>query len=178
MDQTRGGPSHPTDPVRCGLYRTTKPIGDSVSEGVLVYFHNHGEPGPGVYPVARWSHNKAVFAKKGILLPEPGYARTLHPLRPEGFYQVVTPFYCCEKQCRRFDTSSLLQLGYDGSGQSILFTPVWTLDGLKLPDKGTKVTEEKLQQLSPLKVPYSFEEDEPSSGLVAPEEPGHEHTIH
>lgn len=37
------------DRVPCGLYRTTRPIPDAVPAGVLVYYHNHGDPGPGVY---------------------------------------------------------------------------------------------------------------------------------
>ena len=32
----------------CGLYRTLLPIGD-LEAGRLVYFHNHGNPGAGVY---------------------------------------------------------------------------------------------------------------------------------
>ena len=38
----------------CGLYRTVKPIG-SIEAGRLVYFHNHGDPGPGLYFPESWS---------------------------------------------------------------------------------------------------------------------------
>jgi hypothetical protein len=32
----------------CGIYRTSQPLGDHVPAGQLVFFHNHGDPGPGI----------------------------------------------------------------------------------------------------------------------------------
>ena len=53
----------------CGLYRTTASIG-RVAANHLVYFHNHGNPGPGVYLPESWEHNRAKFSPQGITLPD------------------------------------------------------------------------------------------------------------
>jgi len=152
--------------VSCGLYRTTEPIDDKVSADTLVYFHNHGDPGAGVYPVESWRNNKAVFVKRGILIPADGYEYSLIPLKIEAFYRVVEPFYCCEQRCRLFEKNTLVQLGYKGKGQAILFVPEWSLVGLALPKKGTHIEDEKLDLLEILKVVSKFDaESDTFTGL-------------
>jgi hypothetical protein len=84
-----------------------------VPEGRLVYFHNHGDPGPGVYLPKEWRYNRAQFQGKGQTIDDPGLVRHLQPLPPEGFYRVTESFHCCEKQCRLFEQDALLQLGYN-----------------------------------------------------------------
>ena len=54
----------------CGIYRTLAQVGD-VPAGRLVYFHNHGDPGPGVYLPERWSANRAHFQARGHVLATP-----------------------------------------------------------------------------------------------------------
>lgn len=139
--------------VPCGLYRTTKPLKDGrVPAGVLVYYHNHGNPGPGVYPVERWSKNQAIFAKRGVVIEDDDYAQTLEKRVDEGFYRVKEAFYCCEKHCQHFEENLLVQLGYNGHGEPILFVPIWSDQGLEIPEKGTKVGEDRLTLLSLVKV--------------------------
>ena len=117
---------NPGKDVPCGLYRTSKAIDDKIPAGIMVYFHNHGNPGPGVYPVEKWRNNKAVFAKGGVMIPNDAYAKTLLPLKPEAFYRVMEPFYCCEKHCRLFEKNTLVQLGYNGRAEALLFVPEWS----------------------------------------------------
>mgnify|MGYP001231134899 CR=1 FL=1 len=138
--------------VPCGLYRTTQAIGESVPEGSLVYYHNHGDPGPGVYPAESWVQNKAKFSKRGVLIPDAAYADSLEPLRSEGFYRVSESFYCCDKHCRQFEPDTLVQLGYNGHGQAIVFVPEWGESGFHLPEKGTPVDTDRLDKLQPLKI--------------------------
>jgi hypothetical protein len=139
----------------CGLYRTVGPIGQ-VPAGRLVYFHNHGNPGPGVYLPARWTANRAHFGDQGVSLPDPGAVRHLVPLSPEGFYRVVAPFFCCEKRCRRFEPSMLVQLGYNAEATPILFVPE-IVDGLfTLPERGLKVEPPAMAALERLEVPVRF----------------------
>lgn len=135
----------------CGLYRTTEPI-ESVPANRLVYFHNHGNPGPGVYLPESWSANRAKFAKAGTTLPDENVAFTLSPLQPEGLYRVTTSITCCDKQCRTYPEELLVQLGYNGQGEPILFVPQWTATGLALPDMGNKLDADRLAALAPLKV--------------------------
>jgi hypothetical protein len=142
----------------CGLYRLTQPLDQRLKAPLLVYFHNHGEPGPGVYPAFEWRRNKAAFAQQGLTV-DAAYTRTMTPLPPEGFYRVKESFTCCEKNCKTFEPGMLVQLGYDGSGNGILFVPTWTPDGLSFPERGTRLSDDRLALLEPLKVviPEGFE---------------------
>lgn len=141
----------------CGLYRTTASIG-SIPAGRLVYFHNHGDPGPGVYLPASWKHNRVQLRERGTVLPDPADAASLLPLPAEGFYRVVDAFECCERRCRRFEPDMLVQLGYDGAGEALLFVPE-LIDGmLALPEQGSRVELSKLSHTRPLKVATSERE--------------------
>jgi hypothetical protein len=138
----------------CGIYRTRAPIG-SVPQGRLVYFHNHGDPGPGLYLPASWRGNRARFDSRGHLLPDAAAAAALEPLSPQGFYRVVSPFHCCDERCRRFEPDALVQLGYDASAQAILFVPEWIDGQLAIPERGTRVDRDRLSSLAPLRVPVT-----------------------
>lgn len=135
----------------CGLYRTLEAIG-SVPAGRLVYFHNHGDPGPGLYLPETWNGNRAKFARQGHLLPSPAMAANLVPLPPEGFYRVEKSFHCCEKKCRLYEPDTLVQLGYDGGATPILFDPMWEGAQLTLPARGTRIDFEALLSLAPMRV--------------------------
>jgi hypothetical protein len=138
----------------CGLYRTTALIG-SIDEGRLVYFHNHGNPGPGLYVPKEWRYNRAQFEEKGHVLEDPGLVRHLQPLPAEGFYRVTEPFHCCEKQCRRFEQDALLQLGYNSEAEPILFVPELVDSMFAIPAKGWKTTLETLVNMRQLQVPVT-----------------------
>lgn len=144
--------------VSCGIYRTTAPIlgssgEESVPAGVLVFYHNHGDPGPGVYMPREWRNNRAIFNERGITVPDAAYAESLEPLLPEGFYRVTEPFYCCEERCQYFEEDLLVQLGYNGDAEAILFMPELIEGALALPATGTVVDDWKLAKLQRLKVP-------------------------
>lgn len=145
----------------CGLYRTTIQIG-SVEAGRLVYFHNHGDPGPGIYPPQSWRANRAVFSDKGLTLDDLSLASTLEPLPAEGMYRVLESFTCCSKDCRTFEPGLLVQLGYNGSGQALLFVPHWHADGLHIPERGFTLDDERLEKIERLNV-------ESAKRSVAPE---------
>jgi len=136
----------------CGLYRTTEAIGP-VPADRLVYFHDHGDPGPGIYLPVAWRKNRAVFAEQGVTLPDPSLARTLRPLLAEGLYRVEQSFTCCERNCRTFERDLLVQLGYDGAARPILFVPIWTDEGLDFPERGQRVDDLRLARLGHLIVP-------------------------
>ncbi len=51
----------------CGIYVTTAALG-GIPEGRLVYFHNHGDPGPGLYLPARWKGNRRFEAETLVQL--------------------------------------------------------------------------------------------------------------
>jgi len=135
----------------CGLYRTTAPVG-SIPKGRLVYFHNHGEPGPGLYLPADWKANQIRLQPRGTLLPSPEDVRFLEPLPPEGFYRVATAFHCCEKLCRRFEPEQLVQLGYNAAGDAIVFVPELVDGMLAIPSSGSRIEPTNFGSLKQLKV--------------------------
>lgn len=143
----------------CGLYRTAKKIGP-VEAGRLVYFHNHGNPGPGVYFPEKWTHNRAVFAQNGQTVPQPMEAGALHPLPAEGFYRVAKAFHCCEKKCTEFQPDQLLQLGYNGAGKALVFIPEYVNGGLEVPERGTFVDDDVLVHMTALKYPERERRDD------------------
>lgn len=149
----------------CGIYKTLQAIG-SVPEGRLVYFHNHGNPGPGVYLPAGWKQNRAHFQPGGTTLPHVSDASALEALAPEGLYAVREPFHCCAKQCVAYTPGMLVQLGYQGTAQALLFVPRWVDGRLTLPEQGNAVDAGVVAKLQRLDVP---EERSEAHG-------GHEHT--
>lgn len=144
----------------CGVYRTLAPIGDDVPAGRLVYFHNHGNPGPGVYLPERWELNRAIFHQRGHTLPQPveEWVRKLEPVTPEGFYRVASPFHCCDKRCREYETGLFVQLGYDGAANALLFVPEINATGIAVPQMGLRVDRAALKKLEPLKLARSRSE--------------------
>lgn len=135
----------------CGLYRTIARIGE-VEAGRLVYFHNHGNPGPGLYFPERWTHNRAHFTPRGSTVPPDFDPRALRPLPAEGFYRVTAPFHCCAKKCRAFEPEMMVQLGYNGAGRALLFLPELVGGALTVPETGSLVDDTVLPSLTSLAV--------------------------
>lgn len=136
----------------CGVYRTTQKIGE-IDAGRLVYFHNHGNPGPGLYFPESWSHNRAKWAANGYTLPKGFDVRALKPLPAEGFYRVKQSFHCCEKKCVQFEPDQMLQLGYNGAGRAIVFVPEYIAGAIGVPERGTVIDDSTLTHLVQLKFP-------------------------
>ena len=145
----------------CGIYRTTSALDDHVPAERLVYFHNHGDPGPGVYLPSGWSANRAQWHDNGHTIPDTEWARTLAPLPEEGLYRVREAFTCCSKDCRTFESELLVQLGYDGDAHPILFLPEWTVMGLAIPDEGFPLDGDRIAKLGRLVVVESEDRDDP-----------------
>ena len=135
----------------CGLYRTVAPIA-GIPADRLVYFHNHGDPGPGFYFPESWAHNRAKFSTAGTTAPPSFDARALQPLPAEGFYRVTAAFFCCAKQCVRYEPDTLVQLGYTGAGKPLVFTPELGPNGMAIPERGTAIDDDAFASLSRLKV--------------------------
>jgi len=149
----------------CGLYRTTLALDEHVPSGRLVYFHNHGDPGPGIYLPSSWTANRARWQERGHTIPAPAWATSLVPLPAEGFYRVVEEFTCCAQRCRTFEPDLLVQLGYDGDARPLLFVPELTGSGLGLPELGLPIEDEQLARLAPLRVVEPDDEEEAPSSL-------------
>ncbi len=147
----------------CGLYRTVLPIGE-VAAGRLVYFHNHGNPGAGVYFPERWTGNRAHFSPSGTTLPRVFDVKALMPLPPEGFYRVTKAFFCCAKQCVRFEPEAFVQLGYNGAGKALVFVPELAAGVITVPERGTPIDDIAFANLVGLQV-----NEKPASAQGGPE---------
>jgi hypothetical protein len=143
----------------CGLYRVVKPIAE-IPAGRLVYFHNHGDPGAGVYFPERWNSNRAQFSPRGTTLPTTWDTRALKPLPVEGFYRVSRAFFCCEKKCVRFEPDQFVQLGYNGAGQGLLFQPEVTTAGISVPERGSLVDDTAFDSLVKLTIAERQQRDD------------------
>jgi hypothetical protein len=141
------------------------PNGD-VAAGRLVYFHNHGNPGAGLYFPERWTNNRAHFSPTGMTLPVVFDPRSLRALPPEGFYRVTSAFFCCEKKCVRFQPEAFLQLGYNGAGRALLFVPELSGDAIAIPERGTLIDDAALANLVALQVTEKREELALPRGIV------------
>ena len=152
----------------CGLYRTLREVA-GVPEGRLVYFHNHGDPGPGIYLPSGWKGNRATWEERGHTLPSPTDGTGLEAVSSEGFYRVTVAFHCCAKKCRLFEAETLVQLGYNGSAEPILFTPE-IADGLfQIPERGTRIDREHVSKMSPLKIAMkqaTAPQEAPTNGIL------------
>ena len=136
----------------CGVYKTTKDIPNGPKANQLVYFHNHGNPGPGVYLPTGWKLNRASFDVNGYILPDESWIDSLEKIPQEGFYRVRESFTCCSKNCRTFQPDLLVQLGYNGNADPILFVPQWKEKGFDIPESGTPLDKSRLYKLVPLQV--------------------------
>ena len=135
----------------CGLYRTLAALG-TIPSGRLVYFHNHGDPGPGLYLPSGWTRNRVQLQQQGMTLSDPEMLRHLEPLPPEGLYRVTESFHCCERKCRLFEPETLLELGYNAEGRAIVFLPEFVDGMLAIPTTGTAIDHDCLSKLKLLKV--------------------------
>lgn len=133
----------------------------SVEAGRLVYFHNHGTPGPGIYFPEKWAHNRAQFSANGMTLPEPFDPRWLQAIPAEGLYRVTRAFFCCEKKCTQFEPEALVQLGYNGNAKPLLFMPELSSRGITVPERGTAIDDAAFASLVALKVNEKRTEEGP-----------------
>jgi hypothetical protein len=120
-----------------------------------VFFHNHGEPGPGLYLPSGWKRNRVELQQRGQTLEDLELVRHLEPLPAEGLYRVVEPFFCCDRKCREFDPETLVELGYNGEGNPIVFLPELVDGMLAIPTNGTVIDHKALRMLKQLTVATS-----------------------
>jgi hypothetical protein len=143
----------------CGLYRTVKPVA-GIDAGRMVYFHNHGNPGPGMYLPERWAHNRAIWSERGQTCPPDWDPRALRALPAEGYYRVKRAFHCCTKKCVQFEPDQMVQLGYNGSGKGLLFIPTLASGAITVPERGTMIDDEAFESIVQLKFPEAETRDD------------------
>tara|TARA_B100001750_G_scaffold238227_1_gene244463 strand:- start:1225 stop:1716 length:492 start_codon:yes stop_codon:yes gene_type:complete len=134
-----------------GLYRTTvaHPIaGDQIPAGRLVYVGN-GQGGPFVVVPHYNEKNRWFWREPTVPLTDAAWAGSLTQLRPEGFYTL--PETLDFDGGGRWLQNAIVQLGYDQSGQGILFVAerrdTYEDNALYFSDRGKRIEDTLLARL-------------------------------
>ena len=136
-----------------GLYRTTEPYPGQEAAfpaGVLVYV---GQPSNGgvkfVVRPGQNRNNRWFWGEPTTPLRSPTWARTLKALRSEGFYTL--PQDLDFEGGGRWLKNAVVQLGYNGEGQGIIFVGEQregdTQNALYFSDRGMMVDDGLLDRL-------------------------------
>lgn len=136
-----------------GLYRTTQAMPGHEAEfpsGCLVYL-GQSQNGGGKFVVrpADNRRNRWFWRDPTTPLRSPTWARTLKALPSEGFYTL--PENVEFEGGGRWVKGAIVQLGYNETGQGILFVGEWRDDGeenaLYFSDRGLLIADELLERL-------------------------------
>lgn len=138
-----------------GLYRTTTPMpgkAESVPAGRLWLFRHSSEQGdPILLSPETNTNNRWTFNRRGHLCKDAIWLSTLVRLKPEGFYVLEGPVTI--EGGRMLGTHQLVQLGYNGNAEPIIFFPKTDQtrgNDLAFPTAGMKITEAVYQRLAPI----------------------------
>lgn len=151
----------------CGLYRTGTALPgheEEVPGGTLVYFHNHSDKGPPVVlPPNENVLNRWTFHDRGWLVEDPGFIGALVPLRPQGYY-VVSGRHLHLSREEIIAERTLVQLGYNRRGDTILFVARFEDNAIRFPERGFRFEAPAVQEhLEP--VNFSVPEAKPDRVL-------------
>ena len=134
----------------CGLYRTGVSLPgheDAVPAGRLVHFHNHSTQGPPIVLVPESNTaNRWTFHERGWLVEDPGFIKALVPLLPEGLYVVARRHLHLSRE-EMIPEQTLVQVGYNRSGDTILFPARFEGTTITFPDRGFRFESPKVQEV-------------------------------
>ncbi len=136
-----------------GLYRTTQPYPGHESTfpaGVLVFV---GQPTNGgvkfVVRPGRNTNNRWFWGEPTTPLRSPTWAKTLRQLPSEGYYTLPDTLEL--EAGGRWLKNAIVQLGYNGNGQGILFVAeqreAETENALHFSDRGVAIEDSLLDRL-------------------------------
>jgi hypothetical protein len=137
-----------------GLYRTTQALPgheDAFPSGVLV-FVGQSDNGAGRFVVRPGQNrrNRWYWGEPTTPLRSPSWGQTLKALPSEGFYNLPEDLFFSNGG--RWVKNAIVQLGYNGFGQGIVFVAEWQDDGtenlLRFSDKGMLIDDDLLSRLS------------------------------
>lgn len=122
----------------CGLYRTGIALPgneERVAAGILVFFHNHSDQGPPIVltPHAN-EHNRWSFHDRGWSVEDDAFLAALIALKPEGLYVNVEHIHITREEI--IGERTLMQLGYNRQGDSILFVGRFEGNTISFPSQG------------------------------------------
>ncbi len=132
----------------CGLYRTGIALPgheEQVGDSDLVYFHNHSDQGPPMVltPHAN-EHNRWKFHDRGWSVDSPEFVEAMVALKPEGLYICAHHLHVTREEI--IPERTLVQLGYNRSGESILFVGRFEGNAITFPDSGYSFRSPEIQE--------------------------------
>ena len=139
---------------RCGLYKTGASIvlgGKELPAPALVYFHNHPDKNEKILMMPKSNTgNRWAFHEKGFRVDDDSFIVSLTQMKSEGLYRLKEHFHPNDSEW--VPKNALVQLGYNGSADPILFFPygIEKLNGIQFPDRGMKITEKIYALLEPM----------------------------
>ena len=132
----------------CGLYRTGRALPgqeEKIPAGKLVMFHNHSDQGPPLVLLPATNENNVwTFHKSGWAVHAPEFLQALVPLRAEGLYVVSGQIYTSREQM--LPDKTLVQLGYNRDGDSILFPADFVGNSIHFPTQGFRFKSTEVQK--------------------------------
>lgn len=124
----------------CGLYRTTVAIEgheDCVGPNVLVMLHDHRpEELPSVSLPEKSVDNRWVFSAEDHAADDAMFLENLEPLPDEGLYALMDDVPLSEDPDHLLLAGTLVMLGYDRRGHSILYPARFVGLQIHFPDRG------------------------------------------
>ncbi len=112
----------------------------------LVLFHNHSDAGaPMVLTPHENRENRWRFHERGWKADDADFLAALVALKPEGLYTTREHIHFGRDDI--LPPKSLVQLGYNRSGVSILFVGRFENNAIAFPDKGFSFTTTDVQAL-------------------------------
>lgn len=132
----------------CGIYRTGRALRgheEHVLAGTLVYFHNHSDQGsPLVLAPETNTDNRWSFRERGWLVDDIPFIHELIALKPQGFYTLTRHLHVSREEV--LPERSLVQLGYNRRGDTILFAARFEGLTISFPAQGYRFEAPALQQ--------------------------------
>jgi len=132
----------------CGLYRTGTALPgneEQVPAGCLVRFHNHSDQGP---PLVLTPHanedNRWQFHDRGWSVEDAAFLDALIALKPEGIYVNAEHLHVTKEEI--IPTRTLVQLGYNRDGDSILFVARFEGNTISFPSQGYSFASPDIQR--------------------------------
>jgi hypothetical protein len=134
----------------CGIYRTGIALAgqeETLPAGTLVYFHNHSEKGPPLVQLPLDNtHNRWTFSEKGWLVEDTGFVEALVRLKPQGYY-IISGQHIHVSREEILGEKTLVQLGYNRRGDSILFVGQFDGNTIQFPTQGYRFEAPSVQKM-------------------------------
>lgn len=139
----------PKELPKCGLYRTGLALAgqeEAVAAGILVYFHNHSDQGPAMVQTPHENtHNRWQFHDRGWAASDAEFLNALVPLKAEGLYVNAKHLHISREEI--IPSRTLLQLGYNRRGDTLLFIGRFRDNVIEFPEKGYAFEDPAIQEL-------------------------------